>query len=653
MQKFSRTGLMITLLLMAVYSKDTTEKRLKQLEEKVNAAMAKAGISFGGEFRSQYFLSHLGGEAADTSKRTIETNEFTSVDFDITARPVSNVEGRLILRMHQNWQNFFSDISNPVFSRWISIDATGWDVIRFNAGDFKAKFSPLTLYAPQIDMLYEPEIFSRQRNIAMDELFLGNNNRILQGLNFGFDAEIYPLFDEFHFALLGTRLRNVETSIQNGSKVANVIEFSPVEKIATGANLDTRFLKSITLGGTYIYIFDHKGSMEGSDTTVDTTAQRTGIAAGRAGIDVAPLLELDRWNLGVSAEIAMSSDDSTRFDTVSGFTENTISGTALDIKGSIGYSMKERFYFDVTAGLVRNEPDFRNELAQSPTFVGERIMNIENDSVVGGTFIPQFYSSYDAMYHTVFKFTPSQGTNRWHKAPFMKNSYTHSIFTRDELNRLRAEMDPSLQLVMPFGPATPNRNGITGKIGVGFSDYGIEVKGLFDSFDEIDGMQGSVMIDATTDSLVDFPATAFSRFGGGGSFDLSALAKVLPFPLRLSGSFVRAQADNDGPEAFSGNNYGITSDFTNLGLYYKFWKRTALLGGVQINKLDFTQGDSIWGQKQLHFAGGFQWTVSPGADVVFSLGQIAVTNTNDDPDVDAGAMDFEQFLVDVSLDVVF
>jgi len=35
------------------------------------------------------------------------------------------------------------------------------------------KYTPLTLYTPDIDILYEPEIFSKQREVAQQEVFSG------------------------------------------------------------------------------------------------------------------------------------------------------------------------------------------------------------------------------------------------------------------------------------------------------------------------------------------------------------------------------------------------------------------------------------------------------------------------------------------------
>jgi hypothetical protein len=107
----------------------------------------------------------------------------------------------------------------------------------------------------------------------MDELFIGDNYRILQGINFGFDAEVEPLFNEFHLGLIGVRLRSAETNIQNGSKVADIYEKVdnnyPMTKYMVGSNLDLTFLKGINLGGTYLFTFDHRGSLDpvyGNDT---------------------------------------------------------------------------------------------------------------------------------------------------------------------------------------------------------------------------------------------------------------------------------------------------------------------------------------------------------------------------------------------------
>src|SRR5690606_34267081 len=278
--------------------------------------LSKEGITLGGAFRSRYLHSSIRGPAVVPNIRSEESVEFTSVDFDIRARPNTATQGRLIFRMHQDWRNFFSDIGNPINTRWISIDGKVKEMFSYNVGDFRQRYSPLTLHAPEIGILYEPALFAGQRREAMDEAFLGNNDRLLQGVNLNLDAALdragSPLLREMHLNVLGSRLRNVETSIQNGSKPTNLVERSPVEKFLAGSNADLVLPFGLSLGGSYLYIFDKQGSYSGTGKS-DTAAQKTGIFSGRGGFDLGPLMGSENWNIGVSAEYAMSSDDSSFF----------------------------------------------------------------------------------------------------------------------------------------------------------------------------------------------------------------------------------------------------------------------------------------------------------------------------------------------------
>ncbi|NLE01154.1 MAG: hypothetical protein GX640_14900, partial [Fibrobacter sp.] len=49
----------ITVGFVAVMAADSSEKKMAQIQKSIDNILAKAGISFGGEFKSQYFLSQL------------------------------------------------------------------------------------------------------------------------------------------------------------------------------------------------------------------------------------------------------------------------------------------------------------------------------------------------------------------------------------------------------------------------------------------------------------------------------------------------------------------------------------------------------------------------------------------------------------------
>lgn len=651
---------LVSVVLIVIVNAD--EKKLDKIQKTLDNIMAKAGISIGGEFRSQYFSSEISGDSIKSSDRKTETNEYTSVDFDIKARPNEAISARVMFRMHQNWQNFFSDISNPIFTRWISIDGNPLDMFRFSVGDFKEKFSPLTLWAPEIDIMYEPNIFARQRQFAMEEMFLGDNNRVLQGINFGFDAEIEPLFNEFHFAFVGARLVNTETNTGSNSLPTLTIQSAPMAKYVAGTNLDMTFLKGINLGASWIEIFDSKKSYKGkSDTTADTMAQKTAIFSARPGMDIGKTFGLpEMLTFGLSAEIALSVDDTVAFDSVGVDTANeivkdliypdAIVGTAINITGTLGIETGDVFGVKVNASFIANDEDYRNIMAQSPTFVGNRILNVETDGY------EKFYSPFDALYNQVFKFTPVKNTNGMQKAAYMKTSYTHSIFFPDSLSNFLMLADPSVQLVMPFGPATPNRVGLSADGKISLFNNGIELKGLM-----------SVLSEKTAQEFdsITFAKTEYSQFGGGAKVDFSRMIEAIEYPLELSGSMVMSKASN----ATEKESFEITSNFANLGLHYQFWKRMSLLGGFQLinNKalydIEELDGDELKikkmevSQKMKQWSAGLEWKVSDGASVIGTIGKIIVdTDDINEWGLEGAAPsvgDYDQFLMNLFLRVKF
>lgn len=647
---------LISIGLIAGASAEKSEK-LDQIQKSLDKIISKAGISFDGEVKSQYLSSQVSGDGAnDTTNRQHESNEFTSVDFDINARPNDMVSGRVIFRMHQNWQNFFADVANPIFTRWISIDGNVKDMIGFHVGDFKEKYSPLTLHSPDIEILNEPYIFARQRQIAMDESFLGDNYRVLQGINLKLDAEIVPLFDEFHLGLIGSRLRNTEVHLKNGEKATPLINTAAMAKYFIGGNLDLTLLKGINLGGTYLFVFDQKNSFRGSDTTADTLAQRTSVVSFRPGIDITKLIGVDAITLKLSTEFAFSNDDSTRFDSVGvdtankvikDFTSTAIKGSAINIGGEVGISPSDKWGIKLNGSFIMNSKDYRNDLAQSPSFVGDRIMNIENNpSETNDLSSDAMYNTFDALDHYVFKFCPNSDgpSNRWVKSPFSKNSYKRSIRTQDELAAMQDSgyFDPALQLVMPFGPATPNRVGINAKLSANVLNEGIVLDGLFASLKEAKGNE----VNSFT-----LPKAEFSQVGVGLKLDFSKFIPVIKYPFELSGSLVASSEKI--PEFNSIPESKIQSNFLNLGLYYKFFKRAALLGGIQVIENTVTGDSTDLKITMSNWAAGLEWRVSDGADVVATYGQMAVNNPEVTVEEVTKNPDNRQDIIDVSLRIKF
>jgi hypothetical protein len=250
------------------------------------------------------------------------------------------------------------------------------------------------------------------------------------------------------------------------------------------------------------------------------------------------------------------------------------------------------------------------------------------------------------MYRSVFKFDPSAASNYWVMAPFSKNSYTNQILTQSEMSIIKANnLDPALQLVMPFGPATPNRSGIDARATVGLLNNLLQAKLLVTSLKEIDPTAIS-----KTQSL---PTTAFSQVGGGLKIDVAGfIGWKLPF--YVSSSFARSTANNDGIASDSLHpKTDFTSDFYCENLYFKFWKRAALLGGMEMINNETATAYSVK-QAQLMYAAGLEYKVSEGSYVIGTIGQMQVNYTNNTPNApDASLADFAQPFVNLSLKVLF
>jgi hypothetical protein len=482
----------------------------------------------------------------------------------------------------------------------------------------------------------------------MDEVFLQDNKRLMQGVDLAFDASVdnneRALLKEFHADVLGSRLRNVETNIGNGDKPTDFTERANSEKYLAAGNLDLASPLGISVGGSYLLIFDKKGSF--ASPTADTAAQHTWIASGRAGFDLASLLGAKDWGLSLSGEFAKSTDDSDyqfpKNDTVN---HTQITGNALLARLQGNWSAGKAFAIKAGVNYLSNDAGYRNELAQSPTFMGERVLNIENDTTKLRINDPRArnYSSFDALYDHVYKFVPSAQTNLWARAPFQKNSWNSQIMTQGEMAAFAAtRLDTTVQLVMPFGPATANRKGIQTDLTADAMNGNIEVKGAYAALENATG----VMVD-TVRAL---PVTKFTQSGGGLKIEAGGLMG-LSLPLTLAGSFTRSTADNDGIAGDTVHTATkVTSDFINAGAQWNFWKRFTLLGGWQQISTTIDRAGKEAKQIQTHTAGGIDYKVAAGAHLLFTVGQIKV---DEPPPAAGGDHDFSQLLTDVFMTVHF
>jgi hypothetical protein len=649
---------------------DLPEKQLQDsLDSKLESLESRRGLEIGGTVRSIMFRSAFHSDqdinAYDKSPDT-ERSGFTQFDLKIGVRPFDAVRGNVVLRMGANYQDYFQSLKTVFTVPWINIEGQVSDWLFWTVGDFRSELSPLSMYSPDVDVLYEPEIYSRTRYMAKDQVFLKGNQRNLQGANLQTRLNLGETAGELRAEAIFARLRRTEL-LDFGGYVGNVLpneqntpgasQASGMDKLLYMGNLELLPLsKNLLVGFTPIFIKDLKSSTvfvngyhydKYGNCELDSKGciifhdplnpgvlgpEDTRIFTGRLGADIAGILGNENLIANLVGEYAMSKDNYYSRDNNNDIIAAELDGSAILTQLALGWKVEDSWLVRMDANYIMNDSSWYNPLAQSPSFFARRIANSDKDGdmLKRGPRSP-FYSTFDVLYHFVPKFTPvdkvlspcglSSGTPctstaSYDMAPFPKNSYNTGVYTRDELMLLQQLIDPVLQSALPSGLATANRVGPSINLTFGFGkNTVIEAQGLFTMLEE----------KAPADAKA-----KFTEFGGGAKADIGTM--VWSLPLELSGSYKNSKSEFGAVE--------FTSGFINAGVHAKFYKRFGFSAGFQqigteaknsepVNDWYLSKGD----QKQ--WMAGLDYTLAKNAWVALNFGQILVKNTyktdNDNP----------------------
>jgi len=668
-----------------------TEDLGQEIENRVEILNAKKGLEISGTVRGASFNSYFespnekpnltecppGTTAANcfygfyTNKMpSHEISEFLQLDLDFKFRPWDVVSANLKLRLGAGAQEYFAAAATTVSVPWMNIEGNWAENFYWVVGDFRQSYSPLTLYMPGIDIMYEPTVFARKREMAQKEALLKGNQRNLQGFNLQYRPQLGTTLGdgELRVEALGARLRRagyLDASGAMGNMLPNegipgATQAGRFDKFLLGGNLELLPLnKNLLIGGTYLSIFDDKNSSKKYScpgtacrntpidtlriTTLDSLPQKTFVVAGRAGADVAGILEIGSLIANLTGEFAMSND---KVYDLAGIESEQEKGKAILAQMDLGYKGFASTDIVLSSSFIRNDSSWFNNVAQSPSFFARRVLNSDKDlgcrtGDTGpcsdqtfnlskyGVYSP-LYSSFDALYFFTPKHSPMRATFSaegpkaedqtisFNNSPYAKTSWNPSTFTRAELALLEELSDLNLQMALPGGFATSNRQGYQEVLTANWKGL-VEIKGLFANYEQLS---------ATAEKVA-----KYKELGGG--------AKVTPgWGVELSGSY-----KNSGKEQ-EWDNYGkaeYTSDFINAGLYYRFFKRFGLAFGFQqINsKLDTSGVNALYSQmnnlnigivpiikaKQNQWMAGVDYTVAKNAWLSINYGIMNVENT--------------------------
>lgn len=687
--KMWKRTLTVLLSATALASATSVFDNQKALEDKVDSINAKRGVEIGGSIRAVTQNSYLDNDQDPTGKNIMPDEERSAVamaDLDFHFRPWENVRANVMLRLGAGMQEYFSSASKTLSVGWINVEGNIGQSFYWIVGDFRQQYSPLTMYAPGVDVMYEPTIFARKRHMAQKQELIEGNQRNLQGANVQFRHYFNDAAGELRAEALFARLNRpavldfsgAEGNIFPNGTFAGASKAANMDKWLVAGNLELLPLsKNLYVGVTPMYIFDNEDSFTytyrhpENDLSkpyelepvnpFDVDPQKTMVVSGRVGADVAGLLKSKDLTLDLVGEFAYSSDDVYTHTSVpvmdpadpTGATplvdpesgeqvfvdvadKETLNGTALLVTLNAGYKVSD-LDLNLVVDFVRNDSNWFNNLAQSPQFFAQRILNTDKDgnSIRYGVNAP-LYSSFDALYNYVPKFSPASTTlatddggisggqtESYNIAPFNKNSWGTAIYTRNQLALIETMTDPVLQLSLPNGLATSNRMGARGVLTAGWSEAA-EVQGLFSMFNQVS-------------PLVGFKEASYMEYGGGAKVDVF---KLIGFktPLEISGSYKHSERsiDTDG-WALAGLVDGtaeLKSDFINAGIYVQYLPRLGVTAGFQYITTEYNDFQGMISNlkapmlksKQMQWMVGLDYSLASNAWFSLNYGMISVEN---------------------------
>jgi len=630
--------------------KGSASQRLDSIEAKLKPLYAKSGIYFGGNFYSRALSSKVSGDSGSAvSNATAKTTEdvlYTGLDLSVNARPLDAIGATAIIRMHNDWRNMFGSMANPLTLRWISVDGNAKDFLVYNVGDFAQKYTKFTLWVPEPEIMFEPTVFARQREIAMGEEFLGGNNRVMQGANFNFGAKVAPGLQVLKLGGYATRLRQVgkEMLSSDESTMQGVDNFNvDMDRYSFAFNTEMTFVPGAQIGGTILYVGDAKRTANMTDDAAKEKANKDVVFSGRArvGSELIPAIDPEKINFGLKGEFAGSNytynypEDGENY---------TIFGSAFKggLDGDFNFGRHE---LNLDLGFLMNGLNFRNELAQSPALYNRAILNTMNQSV------RQNPNVFDGLYTSVFSYTPAEG-EKGVKQPMKKSAWTRSTLTWEEIRGAYRNglIEQNISGAMPFGEATPNRVGVVGNLGLDFLDKAILVGGDVKILQE--QSWDTVFIEEFSD---DSKKQSFMEFTGGASLNIAKFGDWWAYPFILSGSFKQTSVSN----YLSMRGYKNDISFINGGLYWKFWKRAGLMGGYQqvSSKVDKDGSNIVYKMTttQSQWAAGFEYTVAEGGVLNATIGQVMVDYSANDETENNKAIknNYKALRLDLNLTVKF
>jgi hypothetical protein len=313
--------------------------------------------------------------------------------------------------------------------------------------------------------------------------------------------------------------------------------------------------------------------------------------------------------------------------------------------------------FDAKANVIKVDKDFQAELAMTPAVLSN-IPVLNSDASFSTPMADELLSgvrsgSLENLYFTMYESVPLNSSNMMVKDPtayeseyyrlfnnfkyaqYYRNGYNNMSMKRTDLLATTTVLDPSTNIAMPYGYATPNRTG-----------GDIDLNGKWNDAIALRVVFGLYMADSVNllENPYDFgTGTQYMRVGGGLNVDVARLANLSKdLGVKLGGSYEMAN-EKDGLER-SSSRILAGLDLT--------WKQIPLLTGFQMLSLDF--GVPYMGvldkSSEMLLLTGLRYKLGAGAYATVQYGRL--TNSIDYKNTDMATGAISSAKLDISKNII-
>jgi len=613
------------------------EKQTSILDKLDSLNEAVLGLRLGGTAKAGGLTSTATSDQFSEKSPTQENQAYTDVNLVVTAQPSSETRATVKLRLHKDWQSAIDENNNPLIGHWFSYDGLILDKhVDFNMGYMRVGYTPLTINVPQNEILQEPEIFTENRIEALDRRNLDTTSRrLMQGLNAAYNSGELGAVSNVYAQVTGARMRN---TAKKNDQVFFDFDWSDRYAYglrggasAFGATLGVNYVEIFDRKKT-----TRSREIGASDTLI---YDDNSVLSFELGFDSKTLMSDLPVNFGLNGEFAMSSwttereylksvmkiEHQIREDNhplADGSMEKIIyvktnssdvdkrhseelddeSGNAFNIQPYVAGNIAD-IDFKLKAMYLQNDKEFWSDMASSPAYTTNKIVLNANalygdtdanlvESFASGNLENLYFSIYNTNLLTAQTMMTSgsatvrsgnsehadlygQLYNNYKLAHYYRNAYSANSMKKGELAPVLMYMDPSVNLAMPLGLATPDRKGFAADLDAKWNDA-ISLNVRFSQYN------------------ADSYDNSYTTIGAGVGVDIGQIVKSLERQILIQGSFEQGTESEGLKRSSQRIVAGLTADI---------WGPIALQGGVQMLSKKFE--GNVYGMAGLPIGNAF------------------------------------------------